>query len=148
MGTAGALLQGVGLGQVESLLNDPEITDKFSPPPQWLEDQVVAACNTVCEGNVDDKAESLKEVLTEEHVPWLAFYFVKSRATKETNLHGIFLLFLERLQMPGIMDTVVNTTYDCIRVLLKYVDEAKENSSYRTLLKNLGLWLGSATLAR
>ncbi|CBZ51231.1 hypothetical protein NCLIV_042980 [Neospora caninum Liverpool] len=145
---AGALLQGVGLGQVEGLMNDQDITAKLEQPPQWLADQVIAVCNSVCEGNLDDKAESLKEVLTEEHVPWLTYYVVKSRAAKEPNLHGIFVLFIEKLKLPGLWDAVINMTYDCIHVLLKYVDEAKESSSYRTLLKNLGLWLGSITLAR
>ncbi|ESS33895.1 CCR4-Not complex component, Not1 protein [Toxoplasma gondii VEG] len=145
---AGALLQGVGLGQVEGLMNDHDITAKLEQPPQWVADQVIAVCNSVCEGNVDDKAESLKDVLTEEHAPWLTYYIVKSRAAKEPNLHGIFVLFIEKLKLPGLWDAVINMTYDCIHVLLKYVDEAKESSSYRTLLKNLGLWLGSITLAR
>ncbi|PFH31998.1 hypothetical protein BESB_019390 [Besnoitia besnoiti] len=145
---AGALLQGVGLGQVEGLMNDPDITAKLEQPPQWVADQVIAACNSVCEGNVDDKVESLKDVLTEEHAPWLTYYIVKSRAAKEPNLHSIFVLFLEKLKLPGLWEAVINMTYNCIHVLLKYVDEAKESSSYRTLLKNLGLWLGSITLAR
>ena len=46
------------------------------------------------------------------------------------------------------MDIVTTTTCDALRVLLKHVDQAVISTSHRTVLKNLGHWLGLITLSR
>lgn len=51
-------------------------------------------------------------------------------------------------RQPRLFELVTNTTYDCLRVLLKSVDQAVVSTSHRTVLKNLGYWLGQITLAR
>ncbi|CAK0829623.1 unnamed protein product [Prorocentrum cordatum] len=48
----------------------------------------------------------------------------------------------------GLMNLVTDVTYDCLHVLLGSVDQAVLSTSHRTVLKNLGYWLGQITLAR
>ncbi len=49
---------------------------------------------------------------------WLAYYVVKSRVAKETNLHPLYLTFLDGLQQPKLMEMVTQTTYSCLKALL------------------------------
>ena len=49
---------------------------------------------------------------------------------------------------PRLFEMTTNTTYDCLKVLLKSVDQAVVSTSRCTVLKNLGFWLGQITLSR
>ena len=42
---------------------------------------------------------------------------------------------------PRLLEMTTNTTYDCLKVLLKSVDQAVVSTSHRTVLKNLSYWL-------
>lgn len=142
-------LGGFSLGSVERLLSsDPALTAGVVEPPQWFQDRVAQIFNSLVLTNLDQKAEDLRSSVQADWFPWLALYIVKSRATKETNLHQLYVKLLERLGWSKLMDSVVAITYESINILLSYVDAAKESSSYRTVLKNLGSWLGTITLAR
>eukprot|EP00927_Polykrikos_kofoidii_P002672 TRINITY_DN11067_c0_g5_i2.p1 TRINITY_DN11067_c0_g5~~TRINITY_DN11067_c0_g5_i2.p1 ORF type:complete len:2502 (+),score=564.25 TRINITY_DN11067_c0_g5_i2:638-7507(+) len=137
---------GGGSYTVESLLNDPEL--QIEKPPVWFVDTVAQIFNSLVKDNVDQKAEDLKEILQPEYHAWLAYYVVKNRAAKEVNFHPIYIEFFEKVRMPKVLEQITNVTYDCLRVLLKSVDQAVVSTSHRTVLKNLGYWLGQITLAR
>ena len=49
---------------------------------------------------------------------------------------------------PRLLEMTTNTTYDCLRELLKSVDQAVVSTSRRTVLKNFGYWLVQITLPR
>jgi len=59
-----------------------------------------------------------------------------------------FLSLLEKLGDHKLELAVVGCTYDCLRMLLNHLDQAVQFTSHRTVLKNLGFWLGQLTLAR
>ncbi|ANQ08345.1 Uncharacterized protein PCOAH_00023590 [Plasmodium coatneyi] len=139
---------GFGLGQIECLMDNTDLTKNIIVPSPLIIGEVFSIFNTLCSFNIDEKIKILKEVMQPEHYNWLAFYIVKSRASKEVNLHEVFLEFIDKLSYPMLIDTIINMTYDCILILFKYINELKEVSAFKTVLKNLGSWLGFITLGR
>ncbi|KAB7502971.1 CCR4-NOT transcription complex subunit 1 [Armadillidium nasatum] len=67
------------------------------------------------------KCEELKEIVSEEYWPWIAQYLVMKRVSIENNFHTFVLL---------------------------RADKSEANFSDKSLLKNLGHWLGMLTLAK
>jgi CCR4-NOT transcription complex subunit 1 len=55
--------------------------------------------------------------------------------------------FVDALDLSELRKLLVNTTYKYIRVLLA-TDRIKTNSGERTLLRNLGSWLGRLTIMK
>ncbi|KAF8820431.1 CCR4-Not complex component, Not1 protein [Cardiosporidium cionae] len=143
-----SLLQEPGLGQVEALMNDPEVLRDIEIPPEWFIDHIGNTFNTLSSSNIDEKAGVTCGLLSSSYYIWLCHYIVKSRAAKECNLHGIFLDFVDKLDQPKLLDIIVTMTSECLISLLKYMDVALPFLSYRTVLKNLGSWLGTITVAR
>ncbi|SCP04373.1 CCR4-NOT transcription complex subunit 1, putative [Plasmodium ovale] len=141
-------ISGFGLGQIECLMDNVDITKNIIVPSSLIIGEVFSIFNTLCLLNIDEKIKILKDVMQPEHYNWLAFYIVKSRASKEVNLHNVFLEFIDKLSHPMFMDTITNMTYCCILILFKYINELKEVSAFRTVLKNLGSWLGFITIGR
>jgi len=137
---------GGGTQAVDSLLNDPEM--HIEKPPVWFCDQTAQLFNSLVKDNVSLKAEELSGVLIQEYFQWFAWYLVKNRASKEVNFHSIYIELLEQLKQPRLLEITTNTTYDCLRVCLRSVDQAVVSTSHRTVLKNLGVWLGKITLSR
>jgi hypothetical protein len=135
-----------GVQTTDSLWNDPEL--QIEKPPMWFQDTTAQIFNALVKDNVDQKCEEMKAVLQPEYQPWLAYYLVKNRASKEVNFHPIYIEFFEKFKEPRLLEMVTNVTYDCLCVLLKSVDHAVVSTSHRTVLKNLGYWLGQITLAR
>ena len=149
-GPTPSLNQGGG-GQVDQLLSAPEL-QKFPDPPEGFPDFALTVLNAIGKFSIEEKVPILAEKMTEESVGWFCYMFVKHRASKETNLHRAYLTFLEQIDMTKrslrVMDNITNTTYDCLNVLLKSVGQALHSTSHRTVLKNLGAWLGACTLGR
>eukprot|EP00928_Gymnodinium_smaydae_P011184 TRINITY_DN14154_c1_g3_i1.p1 TRINITY_DN14154_c1_g3~~TRINITY_DN14154_c1_g3_i1.p1 ORF type:complete len:2535 (+),score=382.87 TRINITY_DN14154_c1_g3_i1:627-7607(+) len=141
----GALMLG-GTQAVDQLLNDPEL--QMEKPPAWFTDMTAMIFNSLSADNLEAKVQQLKSNMAPEHYHWLAYYAVKNRASKEVNHHPLYIDFFERFKLPKLMEVVTATSYDCLRVLLKSVDQAVVSTSHRTGLKNLGYWLGQLTLAR
>jgi CCR4-NOT transcription complex subunit 1 len=96
---------------------------------------------------MDQKAVELLECTGEEYLPWVAQYLVMKRASIEHNFHTLYSNFIDHLKKPEVLSAVIAETYRNIRVLLR-CDKGVANYSDRTLLKNLGHWLGLLTLAR
>lgn len=69
------------------------------------------------------------------------------RASIEFNFHALYSNFLDVLKVPELNRMVVRETFRNIKVLL-HSDKGIANFSDRSLLKNLGHFLGMLTLAR
>lgn len=80
--------------------------------------------------------------------PWLAQYFVINRITIESNLQNLYNSFFISLGDESLNRQILRETYRNINTLLR--GDKRQDSSFgnRQLLKNLGLWLGSITIAR
>ena len=124
-----------------------EFQQEVYKPDSELQDKILFVFNNVSIQNIDTKVKELKTVLTENIYPWLAQYMVVQRASIEANFHSLYLSFLDKLQLQGFIKMCVKSTYHNVKLLLKS-EKITTNQSERTLLKNLGSWLGNLTLAK
>ena len=69
------------------------------------------------------------------------------RASIEPNFHDLYLKFLDKVNSKALNKEIVQATYENCKVLLGY-ELIKSSSEERSLLKNLGSWLGKLTIGR
>merc|ERR1719282_2020612 len=121
------------------------------PPSESEQDKIAFIFNNLSVQNLSIKGDDLKEVLqledNEAHCKWLATYLVMKRASIEPNFHNLYAQFLGTLKCDRLYEEVIKETYKNIGILLA-ADKSKGNFSDRSLLKNLGHWLGLMLLAR
>lgn len=114
-------------------------------------DKISFIFNNLSLMNLTAKTDDIKEVLKIDenlmHAKWLAQYLVMKRASIEPNFHALYSQFLVVLKSERLYDEVIKETYKNIGILLR-ADKSMANFSDRSLLKNLGHWLGLMLLAR
>ncbi|XP_028158928.1 CCR4-NOT transcription complex subunit 1 isoform X2 [Ostrinia furnacalis] len=132
---------------IDTLLTATDREEKINAPPEAIQDKSAFIFNNLSQLNLQTKCEELKEIITEEYFPWLSQYLVMKRASIELNFHALYSNFLDVLKIRDINRMVTKETYRNIKVLLRS-DKGIANFSDRSLLKNLGHWLGMLTLAR
>jgi len=118
-------------------------------PPEPIQDKVAFIINNLSQMNLQQKTDEFKDVIGKETQfhEWIAQYFVMKRASIELNFHTLYANFLDVLNNKKVNDLIIRETHRNIKVLLRSNKEA-ENFSDRSLLKNLGHWLGMLTLAK
>ncbi|EAA14758.4 AGAP009057-PA, partial [Anopheles gambiae str. PEST] len=121
--------------------------EKIIAPPDAIQDKTAFIFNNLSQINLQQKCEEIKEILQKDYYTWLAQYLVLKRASIEVNFHVLYSNFLDALKIPEINRLVTKETFRNIRVLLRS-DKGIANFSDRSLLKNLGHWLGMMTLGR
>lgn len=112
-----------------------------------MQDKVAFIFNNLSQLNLQTKCDELRDLVTEEYWPWMSQYLVMKRASIELNFHVLYSNFLDVLKIPEVNRMVLRETYRNIKVLLRS-DKGIANFSDRSLLKNLGHWLGMLTLGR
>jgi CCR4-NOT transcription complex subunit 1 len=133
-------------GSGENPLVEAAEKQKLLVPAEGVRDRILFIMNNLSLGNLEAKANDLVKVLEEAHFAWLAQYLVVRRASLEPNYHGLYLGFLDILQLHPLSQAVLTQTYVSIYVLLRSA-KIVGSSAERSLLKNLGSWLGGLTLA-
>ncbi|XP_052816540.1 CCR4-NOT transcription complex subunit 1-like isoform X2 [Mya arenaria] len=116
-------------------------------PSEAIQDRVFFIFNNLSMSNMTQKSEELKKEVKEEHRQWMAQYLVMKRASIEPNFHTLYANFVDALNIKDVAEMVILEAFRNIKVLLKS-DKGDANFSDRTLLKNLGHWLGMLTLAK
>jgi CCR4-NOT transcription complex subunit 1 len=132
---------------IDTLLVATEKDEKVIAPPESLQDKIAFIFNNLSQLNLKTKCDELRDLVSEDYWPWLAQYLVMKRASIELNFHVLYSNFLDTLNVNDVYRMVTKETYRNIKVLLRS-DKGIENFSDRSLLKNLGHWLGMLTLAR
>merc|ERR1719309_1905433 len=138
---------------IDTLLaaQNQEGSAELAAPTETEQDKISFIFNNLSLMNLTAKTEDLKEVLKIDentmHAKWLAQYLVMKRASIEPNFHALYSQFLSVLKSETLYDKVVKETYKNIAILLR-ADKSMANFSDRSLLKNLGHWLGLMLLAR
>lgn len=133
---------------IDTLLSaNTEREEKVTNPPDSVADKTAFIFNNLSQLNLQLKCEEIKEIMTQEYWPWLSQYLVLKRASIELNFHSLYSNFLDAMKNKEVLRLVTRETFRNIRVLLRSEKHAN-NFSDRTLLKNLGHWLGMMTLAR
>eukprot|EP00966_Prymnesium_polylepis_P150147 3468224-Prymnesium_polylepis.1 len=99
--------------------------------------------------NLTVKSAELLEIIKDNsgYIVWFAQYLVVKRVSLEPNFHTLYGGMLDELQMKPLHRAILNSTLQNARVLLSSA-KIRSSSSQRSLLKNLGSWLGQITLAR
>lgn len=129
------------------LVANADREEKIITPPDTVQDKTAFIFNNLSQLNLTQKCEEIKEILTKDYFPWVSQYLVLKRASIEINFHALYSNFLDALKIPEINRLVTKETFRNIKVLLRS-DKGIANFSDRTLLKNLGHWLGIMTLGR
>ncbi|KAG0264770.1 hypothetical protein DFQ27_001042 [Actinomortierella ambigua] len=119
----------------------------YEIPSESTQDKILFIINNVSQNNIDTKLQEMREVLKESAYRWFSHYIVVKRASIEPNYHALYLRFLDGLQSPMLYRHILHETYANIKILINS-EKTVQSSSDRTLLKNLGSWLGGMTLAR
>ncbi|KAK4336975.1 hypothetical protein RND71_044194 [Anisodus tanguticus] len=122
----------------------------YKAPSETIQDKVAFIINNLSQMNLLQKTDEFKEIINKEETlyhDWIAQYFVMKRASIEPNFHSLYANFIDVLKIDELTKTVIKETYRNIKVLLRSNKEIA-NFSDRSLLKNLGHWLGLLTLAK
>ncbi|XP_019188947.1 PREDICTED: CCR4-NOT transcription complex subunit 1-like [Ipomoea nil] len=116
-------------------------------PASEVQDKISFIMNNLSDENIEVKAKEIVELLKEEHYPWFAQYIVMRRASIEPNYHALYVKLLDKVNLKALFKEVVRATYENCKVLLQS-GLIKSSSEERSLLKNLGSWLGKITIGR
>eukprot|EP01117_Protostelium_nocturnum_P004885 TRINITY_DN1770_c0_g1_i1.p1 TRINITY_DN1770_c0_g1~~TRINITY_DN1770_c0_g1_i1.p1 ORF type:complete len:1948 (-),score=339.96 TRINITY_DN1770_c0_g1_i1:159-6002(-) len=113
-----------------------------------ISDKIHFIFNNVSVSNMDQKANEMRELVkTDETVQYLAYYLVVKRVCLEHNFHTLYISFLDKLKIPTLGKYLQAYTLLSIRLLLKS-EKVCNSIAERSLLKNLGTWIGLMTLAK
>jgi len=120
-------------------------------PSEIVLDCVHMVFNNVSHSNLEAKVKDIAPLLHEEHFGWFANYLVVKRISTQPNFHSLYLAFLEKLgaddSQQKLLRCVITAVFHNIAKLLRS-SKITTSTSERSLLKNLGSWLGQITLAR
>ncbi|KAJ4727200.1 putative Ccr4-not transcription complex [Melia azedarach] len=116
-------------------------------PASEIQDKISFIINNISALNVEAKAKEFTEILKDQYYPWFAQYMVMKRASIEPNFHDLYLKFLDKVNSKALNKEIVQATYENCKVLLGS-ELIKSSSEERSLLKNLGSWLGKLTIGR
>ncbi|KAL7495152.1 hypothetical protein ACHAWT_006213 [Skeletonema menzelii] len=139
---------GPGLGRAVNAPTEQNETQNEAPPDQIL-DRVQFLINNLSISNCAEKANDLRDILERRYFPWLGNYLVVKRISTQPNFHTMYLCFIDSLGEygKGLVDAIIASVYVNVGKLLRS-QKITTSTSERSLLKNLGSWLGQITLAR
>jgi CCR4-NOT transcription complex subunit 1 len=119
-------------------------------PPDVVLDRVQFLINNLSMSNVESKSHDLRDMLERKYFGWLGNYLVVKRISTQPNFHSLYLSFLDNLGVDygrGLVEAILASVYVNVGKLLRS-QKITTSTSERSLLKNLGSWLGQITLAR
>lgn len=116
-------------------------------PDEETTDKILFIVNNLALNNFDTKVGEMAKRMDPAHFAWFAHYLVAQRVSIEPNNHQLYHKFLDALAMPLLVKRVLYETFVKLSTLLNS-EKTVQSSTERTLLKNLGSWLGGLTLAK
>ncbi|KAI4368425.1 hypothetical protein MLD38_016982 [Melastoma candidum] len=120
---------------------------QIEAPALEVQDKISFIFNNISAANIEAKAKEFTDILKEQYYAWFAQYMVMKRASIEPNFHDLYLKFLDKVNWKALNKEIVQATYENCKVLLGS-ELIKSSSEERSLLKNLGSWLGKLTIGR
>lgn len=121
--------------------------NKIIRPDDDVADKIHFILNNLSMANLAEKGGELEKYLKPELYPYFASYLVTNRASLEPNFHKLYAKFLSTLNVKTLDMEVLQFTYTNIRALLDS-EKIRSSISERSLLKNLGSWLGHLTIEK
>ena len=116
-------------------------------PPEETSDKILFIINNLSPLNFETKVSDMQKRYEDSYSRWFANYLVDQRISTEPNNHSLYLRFLDALQRPALDKYILNESLAKSTVLLN-AEKTLQSSFERTVLKNLGAWLGQITLAK
>ena len=128
--------------------SDDNDSEKNEAPPDAVLDRVQFLVNNLSMSNCKDKSNDLREILDRKYFGWLGNFLVVKRISTQPNFHALYLSFLENLGEygRGLVEAILSSVYVNVGKLLRS-QKITTSTSERSLLKNLGSWLGKLGLA-
>lgn len=147
-----------GVDGVEALVEQPKAFTALKPdyipgrgeienPDEDTSDKILFIVNNLAPNNLEVKVKDMQERIEEAYFRWFANYLVDQRVSIEPNNHHLYMQFLDALNHAALFKEVLQETLIRAEVLLNS-EQTIQSSNQRTLLKNLGSWLGALTLAK
>ena len=115
-------------------------------PPASIRDRVQKIVNSLTKTNVSGHASDCRSFIKPEHLKWLAQYLV-SRVSAQPNYHEVYAQWLQGMGIKDLTPLVLDATFVAVRKTLGS-DKIRKNPSERSVLKNLGAWLGQMLLRK
>jgi len=127
----------------------PAGADPVNPsnPPDSVAERIHLIVNNVSMQNLDQKIVETRSVLEADYLPWFGNYLVVKRISTQPNFHQLYMAFLLKLDATELFRAVLTAVFHNVSKLL-YSAKITTSTSERSLLKNLGSFLGQMTLAR
>jgi hypothetical protein len=122
-------------------------TSTLTPPQESIVDRIYFIINNVAAQNIDTKAAELRELIQEENHTWLAHYMVQKRISSHANLHSMYLAFIDKIDSASLTRAILLHVLQYVSKLLRS-SKIITNTGDRSVLKNLGSFLGQMTIAR
>ncbi|RCN36011.1 hypothetical protein ANCCAN_18127, partial [Ancylostoma caninum] len=125
---------------------------EVAQPETGVVDKVLFLFNNLSQSTLTAKKDEVLALIDEHGEPfirWFAQYVVMKRVSIEQNFLPLYNQFVQAINHPLLDTHIKRETFRNIRILLRSDKrQAASNYSDRQLLKNLGMWLGSITIAR
>ena len=125
----------------------PDQSEPSETPSEQTQDKILFIINNLAFSNLEAKVSEFLDIFSPAHQRWFSHYIVVKRASIEPNFHALYISFLDLISIPRMNSIILHETLSEIRDLLNS-DKTISSSQERSLLKNLGIWLGSITLAK
>ena len=135
------------IDEMYAVNNAASLSGEPPQPPEGTRDQILFIVNNIAKSNVEYKTGELKGILGEMYYTWFANYLIVKRVSTQPNLHSTYLTVIDILDDKNLLHAILNSGYQSITKLLQS-SKITTSSSERSLLRNLGMWLGQLTLAR
>ncbi len=119
----------------------------FKAPNEKETDKIFFIMNNLTPVNVESKAKELRPIICPEYLNWFANYLVVKRAAQEPNLHPTYIKLLDTMDHKDLNKLMIHTVHYYAKALLES-DRAITQTNERTLIKQLGTWLGLLTFAK
>eukprot|EP00898_Chlorokybus_atmophyticus_P005844 jgi/Chlat1/6260/Chrsp44S05774 len=132
---------------IDTLITAVDRLEDMKVPSEGVQDKLHFLINNISAANLDVKAQELLLMINPDYTNWFAQYMVVKRASIEPNFHELYISVLDKLNAKNVHQEVLKATHENVRVLL-LSEKIKSSSSERSLLKNLGSWLGRLTIGR
>ena len=116
-------------------------------PPTAFMDKCSFLVNNLDQSKMAASGAELKAMLKKEWYPYFSEYLVVKRISLEPNFHRLYRGLLEIMGDKELETSVMQASYSAVRTLLAS-PKITTNSSERSLLKNLGGWIGLQTIAQ
>ncbi|PWN51417.1 Not1-domain-containing protein [Violaceomyces palustris] len=127
---------------------DPLPTDvDQKEPAEEVSDKILFIVNNLAPSNLESKLVDARRLIKPDIFQWFSAYLVLQRVSIEPNNHTLYAQFLDGIEGPTLFKHILHETYAKVKMLLNS-DKTVQSTQERTLLKNLGSWLGGLTLAR